>query len=179
LGSGTLNFGGSSLESYLENRSYSGWAEYYNVKEEDETTTFHIAVGSVVNPKIHLGLDISGVSQEASCPRYDPSYYLSPAKVEMQLRNYFAAVSYFPFEKGLFLKAGGGTSELTQTTTVFFEQKDKFSGFGYMIGIGYDLRIVKRLHIGIHADYSEQTYHSSDAPDDTDFSNIYLALYFY
>ena len=54
LGSGTLNFEGSSLESYLEDRSYSGWAEYYNVKEEDETTTFHIAVGSVVNPKIHL-----------------------------------------------------------------------------------------------------------------------------
>ena len=179
MGSGTLNFGGSSLESYLENRSYSGWAEYYNVKEEDETTTFHIAVGSVVNPKIHLGLDISGVSQEASCPRYDPSYYLSPAKVEMQLRNYFVAVSYFPFEKGLFLKAGGGISELTQTTTVFSEQKDKFSGFGYMIGIGYDLRIVKRLHIGIHADYSRQTYNSSDAPDDTDFTNIYIALYFY
>jgi len=97
----------------------------------------------------------------------------------MQLRNYFAAVSYFPFEKGLFLKAGGGISELTQTTTVFSEQKDKFSGFGYMICIGYDLRIVKRLHIGIHADYSRQTYNSSDAPDDTDFTNIYIALYFY
>ena len=48
-----------------------------------------------------------------------------------------------------------------------------------MIGIGYDLRIVKRLHIGIHADYSRQTYNSSDAPDDTDFTNIYIALYFY
>jgi Outer membrane protein beta-barrel domain len=178
VGAGNLSIENGSLESYLKD---SSGGRYSTVDEDEEMIALHLGAGYIVTPRLHLGIDISSVKQEAVSQRYDPSDDRGPVNIEIQLINYFAAASYYPFEKGLFIKVAGGFSVLSQdeNSVAVDDRSDIYSGTGYMLGIGYDLPIVKRLHIGIHADYSRQSYGDKDAPDDTEFTAVYLTVYWY
>jgi len=177
FGDATLKFEGGSLSSYIEDSSDG---EFQSGEDEDEYSVFHIGIGGVVNQKLHLGVDISSVKQKSTIRYYSLLGNLLSGSAEVQLTNYFAALSYFPFERGLFVKMGGGISKLDQKVSAFFsEDTDSYSGLGYMFGLGYDLRLLGRLHLGLHADYSKQNYQGKDAPEDTDFTNMYISVYIY
>ena len=83
-------------------------------------------------------------------------------------------------KKGLFLKAGAGISALYyRIDTPIFDQTETYSGTGFLLGIGYDFWLGESFNLGIHAEYSKQSYSESDAPDDTEFTSIYLSFYWF
>jgi len=52
---------------------------------------------------------------------------------QMQINNYFAAVTWFPAEKGFFVRGGGGPSSILIDTGA---TSTRTSGFGLLVGAG-------------------------------------------
>ena len=160
IGTGQLKIEGETMDDFYEDYSY------IDVGNE---LTLHFSVGAILNPKLHLGFDGSLIRQTADSD-YD-------ATLDVQVNNYFAALSFYPVEKGIYLKAGIGLSTLVaEIDTPFYDDSETYSGTGFLLGIGYDFWLGKSFNLGIHAEYSKQNYSDSDAPDNTEFTSIYLSF---
>ena len=163
LGTGELKVEGETMDdAFSENPSI----------DVGQELTLNFGVGAIINPKLHLGFDVSAINQSAEA-NFDST-------LGLQVNNYFAAISFYPMEKGLFFKAGAGISALVyEIDTPVYDESETYSGTGYLLGIGYDFWLGKSFNLGIHAEYSKQSYSDSDAPDDTDFTSIYLSFYWF
>lgn len=163
VGLGNLEIEGETLDDMY------GDNPYIDVGPE---ITFNFGVGAIINPKLHLGLDISAIRQSA-----EDDFNQS---LDFQINNYFAALSYYPIGKGFFIKAGAGISvAVIELDSVVFDDSESYTGTGYLLGIGYDFWLGKTFNLGIHAEYSKQTYDDNDAPEDTDFTSIYISFYWF
>ena len=69
--------------------------------------------GLALNSKTLVGIDLSAVAQLGT---------IAGNATHVQISNYFAALTYFPWEKGLFVRGGGGISNLV---TVSGSQSDR------------------------------------------------------
>ncbi len=164
LGTGTLQINGEAADDFYKDDN--------DVDVGDELT-LNFGVGAILNPKLHLGFDVSAIRQEID---WDKSRQFE----SYQVNNYFAALSYYPWTKGFFLKVGGGLSALAyEYDTGAYNDSETYGGAGYLVGLGYDFWLGKSFNLGIHAEYSKQSYSDSDAPDDTDFTSIYLSFYWF
>ena len=163
IGTGTLQIEGETVDDVYEDSSY--------VDVGDELT-LNFGVGAILNPKLHLGFDLSAIRQEVDAD-------FSHESESYQINNYFAALSYYPWTKGFFVKVGAGFSNLVYEYDGVYDVSDTYDGTGYLVGLGYDFWLGKSFNLGIHAEYSKQTYSDSHAPDDTDFTSIYLSLYWF
>jgi hypothetical protein len=162
VGTGELKVEGETMEDAFD--------EYPSIDVGQELT-FNFGVGKILNPKLHLGFDASAIRQSAE----DDS-----DSIDLQVNNYLAAITYFPKEKGLSLKAGVGISALVyEIDTSFVDESETYAGLGFLLGLGYDFWLGKSFNLGIHAEYSRQSYNDSDAPDDTEFTSIYLSFYWF
>jgi hypothetical protein len=164
LGTGSLEIEGKTLDDYYEDRS--------SIDVGDEIT-LNFGVGAILNPKLHLGFDVSAIRQEVDSD-------ISSQSESWQVNNYFAALSYYPWTKGFFVKVGGGLSALVyEYDSGTYDDSETYSGTGYLVGLGYDFWLGKSFNLGIHAEYSKQTYSDSDVPGDTDFMSVYLSFYWF
>lgn len=164
VGTGILEMDGDSVKDYRDDQDYS------HVENE---LTLNFGVGAILNPKLHLGFDLSTVLQELDLDKSNRSELY-------QVSNYFAALSYYPWSKGFFVKVGGGLSSLVyDKDTDKDNDLDTYGGAGCLVGLGYDFGLRKSFNLGLHAEYSRQFYNDRDAPDDTDFLNVYLSFYWF
>ena len=161
LGTGSLEIEGETVDD--------AYGDDPNIDVGTELT-FHFGVGAIINPKLHLGFDVSAIRQEVdSNTSSDSESY--------QINNYFAALSYYPWTKGLFIKIGGGLSNLVyEYDSGYYDDSETFDGTGYLVGLGYDFWLGKSFNLGVHAEYSKQSYSDSDGPEDTEFTSIYLSF---
>jgi hypothetical protein len=167
-----IGFGIGTGELKVEGETIDDTFSDYPSIDVGQELTLNFGVGKIINPKLHLGFDLSAIRQSAE-DDFDSTF-------DLQVNNYFAAISYFPFEKGLSLKAGAGISAFVyDLDTAFYDKSETFMGTGYLLGVGYDFWLGKSFNLGIHAAYSRQNYNDSDAPDDTEFTNVYLSFYWF
>ena len=167
-----IGFGVGTGELKVEGETMDDAFDEYPTIDVGQEVTFNIGVGAIINPKLHLGFDVSAIRQSAE-DDFDQT-------LDLQVNNYFAALSYYPTGKGFFLKAGAGISAaVVELDTAFVDDSETYSGTGFLLGIGYDFWIGKSFNLGIHAEYSKQSYSDSDAPDDTEFTSIYLSFYWF
>lgn len=167
-----IGFGVGMGELIVEGETMDDAFDEYPTIDVGQEVTLNFGVGAIINPKLHLGFDVSAIRQSAE-DDFDQT-------LDFQVNNYFAALSYYPTGKGLFLKAGAGISALVvELDTMFIDESETYSGTGFLLGIGYDFWLGKSFNLGIHAEYSKQSYSDSDAPDDTEFTSIYLSFYWF
>jgi outer membrane protein with beta-barrel domain len=164
LGTGTLQIEGETADDAYEDNP--------NI-DVDPELTLHFGVGAIINPKLHLGFDLSVIRQAVDSG-------IGNDYESFQINNYFVALSYYPWTKGLFLKVGGGLSNFVyEYDGEYNVDSETYSGTGYLVGLGYDFWLGKSFNLGIHAEYSRQSYSDSYAPDDTEFTSIYLSFYWF
>ena len=162
LGTGQLQIEGDTMDDV-----FSGYSDI----DIDPEITLNFGIGAIINPKLHIGFDGSAVRQSADGPGGD---------LTVQVNNYLAAVTFYPMVKGLSLKAGFGLATMMyDLDTYTIDESDTYTGTAFLVGLGYDFWLGKSFNLGIHADYSIQNYNDSDAPDDTDFLNLYLSFYWF
>jgi len=63
---------------------------------------------------------------------------LTLEKTYLQITDYFGALTWFPWESGLFLKAGAGISTFGITTD---SNNTRATGFGLLLGAGFALQL--------------------------------------
>ncbi len=119
--------------------------------------------GIALSPSLLVGLSVSLVAQAGKIAGND---------AHMQISNFFATATWFPAEKGFFVRGGAGPSSIlidngtTSNTT---------GGFGLLVGAGYALQIAGNHNITFTTDYSHQTYSGSNTkPDSSQFGAVYL-----
>jgi len=128
-----------------------------------------LVAGNIVNggialtPSLLVGLSMSFVSQIGKIAGND---------AHMQINNFLATVTWFPAERGFFVRGGAGPSSIlidNGTTS------NRTGGFGLLVGAGYALQIAGHHNITFTADYSHQSYSgSSTKPDSSQFGAVYL-----
>ena len=119
--------------------------------------------GLALNSKTLVGIDLSAAAQAGT---------IAGTKTHVQITNSFAALTYFPWEKGLFVRGGVGISNLV---TVSGSQSDRVNGIGALLGAGYALQVSGRHHLTLTYTQTWQSYSSSGTkPDSSQFGAVYL-----
>jgi hypothetical protein len=122
-----------------------------------------VNAGIALSPNLLFGFSGSLVSQMGKRAGKDE---------HLQINNYLAAFTWFPAEKGFFLRGGVGLANIFVDTAV---SSDNAHGFGTLVGAGYALPIARRHNITFTVDYSRQSYSgSSTKPDNSQFGAAYL-----
>jgi len=122
-----------------------------------------VNAGIALSPNLLFGFSGSAASQIGK---------LNGNDAQLQINNYFAALTWFPAEKGFFLRGGAGLSSMLIDTGV---SSNTAHGFGILVGAGYALPVARRHNITFTVDYSRQSYSgSSTKPDSSEFGAAYL-----
>jgi hypothetical protein len=131
-----------TVKDALGNSSFS---EYLG--QSPTTAAFNFKVGTTLTSRLLLGLDISGVSSSA---------YYAGGSATLDIANYDAVATFFPAERGFFLRAGAGLSRLTLDVTGFASQS--FGGANITAGAGHAWWIGRWFNLTVNLDYSAQFY---------------------
>jgi len=122
-----------------------------------------VNAGVALSPNLLLGGSVSAVAQFGTIAGND---------THLQINNYLATLTWFPAEKGFFLRGGAGLSNIFIDTGT---SSDTVHGFGILVGAGYALPVARRHNITFTVDYSRQSYSgSSTKPDNSQFGAAYL-----
>jgi hypothetical protein len=124
--------------------------------------------GIALKPGFYVGLDLSGMAQAGK---------IAGISTAVQVTNYLAAVTWFPWETGLYLRGGAGLAGFVQTTNVNGSQTtERANGLGLLVGVGYALRLSGAHHLTLTAVQTWQSYGGSGAtkPDSSQVGAVYL-----
>ena len=122
-----------------------------------------VNAGIALSPNLLVGLSVSAVGQGGT---------LAGKDAHLQITNFLAAITWFPAEKGFFLRGGAGLSNILIDTGA---SSDRSNGFGILVGAGFAIPVARRHNITFTVDYSRQSYGgSSTRPDSSQFGAAYL-----
>ncbi len=122
-----------------------------------------VNAGVALSPNLLVGGSVSSVAQFGKLAGND---------AHLQINNYLATLTWFPVEKGFFLRGGAGLSNILIDTGV---SSNTAYGIGILVGAGFALPVAGRHNITFTADYSRQSYSgSSTKPDSSQFGAVYL-----
>jgi len=122
-----------------------------------------VNAGIALSPNLLVGFSGSLVAQGGKLAGND---------AHLQINNYLAALTWFPAEKGFFLRGGAGLSNILIDTGA---SSDRSNGFGILVGAGFAIPVARRHNITFTVDYSRQSYGgSSTKPDSSQFGAAYL-----
>ena len=122
-----------------------------------------VNAGIALSPNLLFGFSGSAVSRTGKLAGND---------THLQINNYIAALTWFPVEKGFFLRGGVGLANILIDTSA---ARDTARGFGVLVGAGFALPVAGRHNITFTVDYSRQSYNgSSTKPDSSQFGAVYL-----
>jgi hypothetical protein len=111
--------------------------------------------GIALKPGLFAGIDLSGIGQSGK---------VGGNNTHLQITNYFAALTYFPWETGLFLRGGAGLSTFVQTTNVSGSQTtERSGGLGFLVAAGYALQLTGAHHLTLTVEQTWQSYGGSSA----------------
>jgi hypothetical protein len=131
----------------------------------DKTSPIGINIvnaGIALSPSLLVGFSGSAVGQMGK---------FAGNTTHLQINNYLAAVTWFPAEKGFFVRGGAGLSNILIDTGT---ASDRANGYGILVGAGYALPIGHH-NITFTVDYSRQSYSGSTTkPDSSEFGAVYL-----
>lgn len=158
---------GSGTARYKINGTTVSFSDQFQ-GSNDETLLVALKVvsfGIEVKPNLFAGADLTGVAQSGT---------VGPNRTDLQLSNYFASLTWFPWERSLFLKGAAGVSSLFIASGP--SQSDRSWGLGALVSAGYALRVSGAHHLTLSAEQGWQTYWKSSAtrPDGSQHNAAYL-----
>jgi hypothetical protein len=134
--------------------------------------SINFKVGMTLTPTLLLGLDINGFQSSGTITgtALDATYTIS---------TFNAMATWFPMERGLFLRGGLGLSNLSLEVTGY--GSDDVSGWNLDVGGGYAFWLGKSFNLTLNLDYAAQGYSSSKvgAPTSSSYWALWLGFDWY
>jgi hypothetical protein len=132
--------------------------------------TFNFGLGFIFSPNLHLGFEINALRQEGTA--YSTT-------VGLQINNYLGVLTFFPSGQGLYGRAGLGKSIIVQDIeSEYSSDSISETGTGFLIGVGYALKLGQTFHLTFNLDYSAQ-YYDTDYDLDSNFWAFYVSFYWF
>ncbi|MCC7201624.1 MAG: hypothetical protein IT393_03020 [Nitrospirae bacterium] len=146
--------------------TFDDW--FKGVDTKDTRVALNFKVGATLSPKTLLGFDGIAVGQMGSYAGSD---------LQLQINNYFLMLTHFPIEEGLFVRVGGGLSNIMYKVG---GSTNVVPGYGLLGGVGYAFWIGKSFNLTLTLDHSRQFYYGSvGEPDTSQFTIAYLGFDWY
>lgn len=161
-----FGFGGGDGKIANELRTSS----FDDLLGDPTTVFFNFKVGATLTPKLLLGLDIGGVSSAAEEAGLTAS---------LSVVNVSAMLTYFPVERGFFVRGGVGRAGVTLDVEGLGDASA--DGFGLTGGLGYAWWIGKQFNLTANLEFSRQWYGESSELniDDSQFWALWLGCDWY
>jgi len=165
--------GGASGAKYKVNGQTVSFKDRFQ-GSPDDTSIVAVKVatfGIALKPGLYAGLDLTGIAKAGNVPQAGAPLTLE--KTYLQITDYFGALTWFPWESGLFLKAGAGISTFGITTD---SNNTRATGFGLLLGAGFALQLTGAHHLTVSAEQAWQSYggSSSTKPQSSQFASVFL-----
>ena len=136
------------------------------------TVSLNFKVGVTLTPGLLLGLDVNGFQTSGTITgsTVDATYVIT---------TYNAMVTWFPMERGFFLRGGLGLSNLRLEVSGL--GSDHVSGFNLDVGAGYAFWLGRTFNLTLNLDYAAQRYGSSEAgaPTRSNYTALWLGFDWY
>jgi len=158
--------GGFGARSKINGRSASFDDQLQGTTDKTSLVAVNVAsFGIAMRPGLFAGIDLTGFAQGAKAPNGD--------KTTLQVTNYFAALTWFPWESGLFLRGGAGLSRFVSTVGSTTESS---GGLGFLVAAGYGLQLSGAHHLTLTVEQTWQSYGGSSAtkPDSSQVGAVIL-----
>jgi hypothetical protein len=158
--------GGFGARAKFNGRSVSFDDQLLGTTDKSPLVAVNVATfGIAMRPGLYAGIDLTGFGQTATA--------LNGDRRSLQLTNYFAALTWFPWETGLFLRGGVGLSQFVATTASTTEHS---GGLGFLVAVGYALQLTGAHHLSLTVQQSWQSYggSSSTKPDSSQIGGVFL-----
>lgn len=167
-----FGLGGGLSAQWEANRRTITFDDWLSGLEKDPKLSLNFKVGATLTPKTLLGFDVTAVAQ---------SGYASGVDAHIQINNYFLVMTHFPYGEGLFVRLGGGISNLlVSANTPSGDFSSKVDGIGVLGGIGYAMWLGKSFNLTLNLDHSRQSYYSSGGePESSEFTILYVGFEWY
>jgi len=138
---------------------------------------FNFKVGATLTPKWLLGFDLLTLSGFGS--QIDSSGFAFDATTTIADADLMA--TFFPWERGFFVRGGVGPSFLTfDTRSPGFHDSVSYGGLNADVGAGYAFWMGRRFNLTVNADFAAQSYgKSSTRPESSSFFLIWLGFDWY
>jgi hypothetical protein len=147
-GDGSVNLPSGALSSSGGKFSFK---EYLG--PSPTTVGLNLKLGATLTPKLLLGGDITAIRSNSTDSGVDAS---------LQITNYLAMVTFFPWEKGFFLRGGLGFSKFSYDVNVSGTSlSNSESGTAAQVGLGYAWWLGKAFNLTVNLDFSGQSYGDS------------------
>jgi hypothetical protein len=163
---------GSGAGSYVLDGDRVSFRDTHGAAGSPLHLAFQLEAGVTLAPTLLLGGEISALSSTASS---------SFADSELTLAQLLAVLTWFPVERGPFLRAGAGLASIRQEWDDGFELRESSAGgVSVLGGVGYAWWLGRRFNLTLHADASAQSYGSgSGDPSSSAGVNAYLGFRWY
>ncbi len=140
----------------------------------DPVTVFvNFKLGATLTPGLLIGLDVSGLRTGGT----DTTLLGSTIDVGVQISNYDAMLTWFPMERGLFLRGGLGMSRYTVQATGYRDAN--YRGFNATVGGGYAFWLGRTFNLTLNLDFSGQSYGSGNGPSRSSYTALWLGFDWY
>jgi hypothetical protein len=118
-----------------------------------DTTFFNLKIGGTVSPTLLLGADLSGTLSSANA---------GGVETELGISNLDAVVTWFPYEKGFFVRGGAGISSISyRHKDASGKQEGSRDGANVLGGVGYAFWLGSQFNLTLNLDLSRQWYGGS------------------
>jgi outer membrane protein with beta-barrel domain len=135
-----------------------------NATDKSTLGAFNVEGGIRLDPKTLVGVQVSGVGKSSKINGNDAS---------TSIGNYFAMLTYFPAERGFFMRVGGGYAAIVIDDGT---DRRRTGGLGVQGGLGWAWNLLSNHYLTLAVDQSFQFYHSNSngRPTRSEFSAVYL-----
>jgi hypothetical protein len=145
------------------------------------TMAFDFELGATLTPRLLLGGQLTYFGAAARYP--DPSGMMAASTRSLGLTNLNAVLTFFPWERGLFLRGGLGLASAATTTKVpgVGQTSDSAGGGDVAVGIGYAFWLGKGFNLSGNLDWSAQGFGggAKDKLESTSFWRLGVGLGWY
>jgi hypothetical protein len=124
------------------------------------TVALNFKIGATITPRLLLGFDMSGVSAVGT---------QGATEASVTIVNYDAMATFFPAERGFFLRGGLGLSRFTLDVTdhpgfIPSTFTAEASGTNVVAGAGYAFWLGRTFNLTVNVDYSAQFWEDNVGP---------------
>ncbi len=160
-----IGFGVGGGDGKVANATQTQTFKQAALDQRPTTVFLNFKVGATMTPKLLLGLDVGAISSAAEANGVSTTIGVVDATTSLGIANVDAVATFFPTERGFFVKGGFGRSAVTYAVDVsgYGKSDRSVGGWNVVGGLGYAWWLGRQFNLTANLEFSRQWYGGSSS----------------